>query len=455
MGELHLPADKVLDAVIVMRRDGTIADWNGHASTTFGWTRDEAVGRLMSDMIIPAEHRPAHAEGLRRYLETGKARVLDRRIEISALDKEGREFPVELSITETQLAGEQVFLGFLRDISERRRAEIALAESEARLGATYNHALVGIAEVDEEGRFLRANDEFCRITGYPLGELTSLTLFDITHPDDLEEDRIRFALLWSGELGADEREKRYVRRDGSVVWIDLVASVVRGTGGARSYGIRVARDITDRKRAEEQQQLLINELNHRVKNTLAVVQSISRQTFRKSAPDALVQAFESRLAALSAAHNLLTEGKWQSARLGALLESVLAPFGSDDCKVELAGPEVLLSPQAAVSFALAAHELATNSVKYGALSQPRGEVHVGWRIQTGRLKWAWQERGGPPVAKPTRQGFGSLMLERALASELGGRVELVFAPHGLRCLIDAPLPGPQDLHLTRGARTGS
>jgi PAS domain S-box-containing protein len=230
MDPLQLLLQKVLDAVVVMRTDGIIADWNGCAEVTFGWTRAEALDRPMGDLIIPPQHRAAHTAGIQRYLETGIGPVMDQRIEITALDRSGKEFPIELSITEAQYSGETVFIGFLRDISDRRAAEIALRDSEARLAATYNHALVGIGEVDREGRFSNANEQFSVITGYSLDELRSRTLFDITHPDDVEDDRRLFDDQWAGRLDSYRREKRYVRRDGSIVWIELAASIVRGEG---------------------------------------------------------------------------------------------------------------------------------------------------------------------------------------------------------------------------------
>lgn len=171
-----------LDAVVVMREDGTVAGWNGVAENIFGWPASDAVGKQLSELIIPHRYREGHHRGLAVYLTTGEGPLLGRRVEITGLRASGQEFPVELSITATQDRGERVFLGFLRDISERKAAEAALRESEARLSATYNHALVGIGEVDRSGRFLRANDQFSVMTGYTHEELRRKTFFDITPP---------------------------------------------------------------------------------------------------------------------------------------------------------------------------------------------------------------------------------------------------------------------------------
>lgn len=427
---------KVLDAVVVMRTDGTVAEWNACAEQIFGWTREEALGRSMNDLIVPHQHRVVHANGLRRYLETGIGPVIDHRIEISAIDRSQREFPIELSITEAELAGERAFIGFIRDISDRRDAEIALRESEARLAATYNHAFVGIAEVDRSGRFLRANEQFSVITGYSLDELRSRTFFDLTHPDDLERDRQFFAEQWAGKRNSYRYDKRYVRKDGTLIWIELAASIVEGEGGRPSYGVRIIRDVTDRRRSEEQQRLLFAELNHRVKNSLAVVQGLAHQTFKPDrVPPDLVRSFEGRLTALAAAHNLLMKQSWEPTSLASIVEAALKPFDTDQRRIAARGPEVLLSPAATVSMALGLHELATNAAKYGALSGTSGSIAIEWRSAGGDFEMTWREHGGPLVEPPANKGFGTRLLERAVAQDLGGTVSLAFDPEGVVCTI--------------------
>ena len=176
-----------------------------------------------------------------------------------------------------------MFLGFLRDISKRKTAETALKKSEARLAATYNHALVGIAEIDHTGRFLRANEQYSVMTGYSLDELRTKTFLDITHPADAERDRQLFERQWSSANSGYTLEKRYIRKDGDIIWVEVAASLVRDSEGGEAFGVRILRDITDKKRADEQQRLLLNELNHRVKNTLTVVQGLAHQTFKSGA----------------------------------------------------------------------------------------------------------------------------------------------------------------------------
>ena len=206
-------------------------------------------------------------------------------------------------------------------------------------------------------------------------------------------------------------------------------------------------DITERKRWEEHQRLLINELNHRVKNTLAVVQSLARQSLRRGIdPEVARHALEARLAALSAAHNLITQQNWEGARLGEIVEnSVRAAMDLDRPRVSWRGPDVHLSPQRAVSIALAVHELCTNATKYGALSVETGRVEIDWRLVPEpagrrRLVFAWRETGGPRIRPPARRGFGMRLLEQGLASELDGRIQVDFPPEGIVVTLETALP---------------
>lgn len=440
LADLTPVLDTALDAVVVMREDGIVAGWNSVAEKIFGWSRAEAVGRELSELIIPLGHREAHRRGLKTYLETGRGPVLNRRIEISAIRSSCEEFPVELSITPTNVSGERLFLGFLRDISDRKAAEMALRESEARLAATYNHALVGIAEVDSGGRFIRANDQFSVITGYSPAELRAMTFFDITHPDDLAQERQLFGEQWSGAREGYTTEKRYVRKDGAVIWVELAASLVRSERGSETFGVRIVREITASKRSEERQRLLLNELNHRVKNTLAVVQSLAHQTFKGGAvPPVLLRSFEGRLAALAAAHNLLMEQNWEATPLRHAARAALAPFETAQQRISIDGPEILVNSAATVTLTLALHELATNAVKYGALSNDGGYVRLRWCVNGDILKMVWREFGGPPAKAPSKSGFGTRLLERGVAGEVAGTVRIEFGEGGVVCTIAAPL----------------
>jgi two-component sensor histidine kinase len=242
------------------------------------------------------------------------------------------------------------------------------------------------------------------------------------------------------------------------------------------------RDITERRRWEDHQRLLLHELNHRVKNTLATVQSIASQSLRATAsPQAARTALEARLLALSRAHDVLTRENWEGAGLREIVTQAVAPYTSERenaaqaaasapgrarppresptpagapsaaeraGRFRIQGPQVRLSPRMALAIAMALQELATNAIKYGALSAEAGQVEIRWSVEDEpgrpRLHLCWEERGGPPVAPPARRGFGSRLIERSLAQDLGGSVVLAFNPQGLACTVLAPLATSQD-----------
>jgi two-component sensor histidine kinase len=218
----------------------------------------------------------------------------------------------------------------------------------------------------------------------------------------------------------------------------------------------VVADATDRHLAEERQQLLIRELHHRVKNTLATVQAIVGSTAR-TAPsvDAFYEAFVGRIMSLAHTHSVLTEATWQTASLRTLLESELRPYGDPagaalpagaaQPRVTLDGPDVALASEIAVPIGMAIHELTTNAAKYGAFSTRTGRLAVVWSVEPDdagrrRLRFAWRESGGPPVLRPTRQGFGSRLLQRVLTAQVQAEVAIDYDPKGLSLVMIAPLP---------------
>lgn len=209
------------------------------------------------------------------------------------------------------------------------------------------------------------------------------------------------------------------------------------------FALRLATRLA---RAERMQKLLVDELNHRVKNTLTTVQSLASQTFRNAPdlPEAL-RKFQARLVAMARAHGLLTQEKWQNAELGEVVESVLEPFRArEKQRVHASGPPVRLAPQTALIMSMALHELATNAAKYGALSNDRGEVFIDWAgvEKNGKplVRLIWRENGGPPVeADPARKGFGSTLIQKALAGQLGGSARLEFRTDGVVCTLECPI----------------
>jgi PAS domain S-box-containing protein len=262
------------------------------------------------------------------------------------------------------------------------------------------------------------------------------------HPDDMDEmwSKVAKALDPLGD-GRYDVEYRVKQLDGSWRWLSAWGLVeFEGVGKTRTP-VAIAgasRDLTELKEAEALQRLLVNELNHRVKNTLATVQSISSQTLRGAGDlDSARRAIDARIASLARAHDLLTDRSWAGADLKAVVARALDPFAA--AQFTLAGPSIEIPPRHALALSLALHELATNAAKYGALSAPAGRVAVAWEGVGRIVRLSWRETGGPPVAPPTRKGFGSRLLEHGLLRELGGRTHLAYEPDGVRCEIEAAL----------------
>jgi two-component sensor histidine kinase/PAS domain-containing protein len=262
------------------------------------------------------------------------------------------------------------------------------------------------------------------------------------HPDDMDLmwGRVAKALDPEGD-GRYDVEYRVRQLDGSWRWLSAWGLVEFEGQGAGRKPVAIAgasRDLTERKQAEELQRLLGNELNHRVKNTLATVQSIVNQTLRGATDSESARAtVNARIVALAGAHDLLTDRSWAGADLADLVSRAVAPFAIG--QIALGGPSVDVSPSQALALSLALHELATNAAKYGALCRSEGRVELRWEVQGDRLNLSWQESGGPHVAPPSRRGFGSRLIENALSHDLDGQTRLEFAPEGVRCWITAVL----------------
>jgi PAS domain S-box-containing protein len=291
------------------------------------------------------------------------------------------------------------------------------------------------------------NDAFLELTGYTreevLGQSFNFLMARGADPEVLARIKAMFA---GNAVGGSEIS--YRRKDGSVFWSAILISPVRDGSGDIVQHFASFVDLTDHKQEQAQSRMLIDELNHRVKNTLATVQSIVWQALRSASdPEVIREAIESRLFALSRSHDLLTRENWEGAGLLDLLTAALEHFGVSNGRAEhfvIAGKNIRVSPKVALALGIAFHELATNAVKYGAFSNKAGSVMIAWTIEPGqdgdRILLRWQERGGPPVKPPSRKGFGSRVIERGLAHELEGTVHLDHQADGVVCTIDFPAP---------------
>jgi PAS domain S-box-containing protein len=292
-----------------------------------------------------------------------------------------------------------------------------------------------------------ANESFLTLTGYDREEVLgqSFNFLMARGADQVALAQIESAFEGSADGSA---EINYRRKDGSVFCAALFISPVFDEGGDVVEHFASFVDLTKQKQEQNQSTMMIDELNHRVKNTLSTVQSIVWQALRKdSDPKTIREAIESRLFALSRSHDLLSRENWKGARLRDLVEAALEPFGVANGRSErfmITGKNIRLPANEALALGIAFHELATNAVKYGAFSNAAGSIALTWTIEPipegDRLILRWQEKDGPPVILPTRKGFGTRVMERGLPHELGGKVQLDYRAEGLICTINIPAP---------------
>jgi PAS domain S-box-containing protein len=318
---------------------------------------------------------------------------------------------------------------------------------------TTRMAMVFTDASEPDNPIIFANDAFLDLTGYAreevLGQSFNFLMARGTDPDSLT--RIEAAFAGNSAGGS---EICYRRKDGSEFWSAILVSPVRDESGDVIQHFASFVDLTDHKQEQARSRMLIDELNHRVKNTLATVQSIVWQALRNSSdPEVIRESIESRLFALSRSHDLLTRENWEGAGLLDLIKATLEPFGVANGRSEhfvINGGNIRVSPKVALALGIAFHELATNAVKYGAFSNKAGLVLISWTIEPSpegnRFLLRWQEKGGPPVTPPSRKGFGSRVIERGLAHELDGIVHLDYPADGVVCTINFPAP--------HGARDG-
>jgi PAS domain S-box-containing protein len=333
--------------------------------------------------------------------------------------------------------------GLTRDISERKRAELALAERTLQLALAAKAALVGSYAYDFSTDTLQVSEGYAALHGLPEGttEIKRSVCQAMTHVEDLAriEDAEWRAL--HERRGEYETEYRIVRRDGEVRWIESRNFISYGGDGNPQRVVGVNIDLTERKQAEEHRNILNAELDHRVKNVLATVGAIIGHT-RHSSPSMadFVTALEQRIESLAGTHELLSHSNWLGVSLAEVIEREFAPYAGDNA--EIAGPSVTLKAEAAQAVAMVLHELTTNSAKYGAFSRQEGRVRLCWSWPENgtreHLLVDWQEIGGPSIGSAPRAGYGTSVIRELIPFELGGAVDLAFARDGVRCRLEIP-----------------
>ena len=295
-----------------------------------------------------------------------------------------------------------------------------------------------IISKDLNGVITTWNNGAERIFGYTAEEVAGKSVSILIPPDRLHEEIAILERIRRGER-VDHYETVRQRKDGGLIDISLTISPIRNATGEVVGASKIARDITERKRNDQQISLLAHEAEHRARNVLATVQATVHLT-QSDTPEGLKQAIEGRIRALANVHKLFVESRWAGAELRSLVEEELAAYCQDrDGRTRIEGPDLLLRPDMAQAIAVTLHELATNAAKYGALSAGDGHVQVEWSLgPDGRLVLRWTEARGPPVKRPMRQGFGTRVMESMIRGQLQGEMRFDWRAEGLACEITLP-----------------
>ncbi len=432
-------------AIFMLDPQGRVASWNAGAQRIKGWSEQEILGQDFSRFFAPeavSRGRPRHE------LDVAAAEGHFRE-EAERVRKDGSRFWADVSVT--ALRDESgVLRGYTkvtRDISERKRATRDMAEGRSRLATVVELAMDAIITMDADRNVVLFNAAAELMFGCPAKAALGQPLEQFI-PQRFREAHVRHVRGFA-ETGVTSRAMHPpgtlsgLKRNGEEFPIE--ASISQATVDGGKLFTVILRDITLRKRAEQHQSLLLGELAHRVKNTLAVVQSLASQTRRFAEPEQFHGTFTGRLAALGKVHDLLTHSEWQGASLADVVRFGLEPYAAagPDARWTIEGPGLWLAPNEAVTLSLAFHELATNAVRYGALSNAYGRIYVRWTLepedQPEAVTIRWSEHGGPAVSQPSHRGFGSRLLERAITHELGGTAETTFGPAGAECSLRFPL----------------
>jgi PAS domain S-box-containing protein len=407
--------------------DWRVTDCNPATERFFQRQRDEMLGLKLWNLTglssespfatlgrrVSETHHPAEAE--LQYQAKGRQRTLF-----------VRGFPLAGGVA-----------AVWRDVTRARVVE----QRAARNAARYHEVAHGLPAASwmarADGKLDFVNPAMADAMGWPVADLLGdgwLNALDPEHKAGL--------MLARAQARANHApfryEARFRRKDGALRILQLYGRPRFSGSGAFRGHLGIANDVTEIREAEKRQRVLINELNHRVKNVLATVQSLVHQTLREhNVEKGVEEEIVERLMALAAAHDVLTRNNWKDAELSDVAIEATKAYNHAH-RIALAGPRVRIAPKTAIALSMAFHELATNALKHGALSAPDGRVELAWARDGDEVELKWRERGGPEVTRPTRSGFGSRLLGRVLAGELGAPADLAYPPEGLVCTIRAP-----------------
>jgi PAS domain S-box-containing protein len=425
-------------AIVSTTLDGAVTSWNAAAERLYGYTAKEMLGQSIR-RLLPDKRQNDETAMLVR-VAAGETTA---QFEATRLHKNGST--VEVSVTVSPIHdqdGKVVGLsGIARDITARKRAEEALRDRLSEIEAIYNNTPIGLALLDRDLRYVRINAALAEMNGVPAADHIGRVVWDVVPAmRDASELHLRH-VLQTGDLVrhevSGESPNGIIRH-----WDKTFYPLRRPDGSILAVGAMVE-EITQRKRAEELQSLLMREINHRTKNMLSVVLSIARQTAASDTAE-FIKHFSARIQALSANQDLLIKSDWRGVDVEDLVRAQLAHFVDlIGTRISVDGPQVRLAAAAAQSIGIALHELATNAGKYGALSGECGRVEIDWRLNGDEFTIGWTERDGPYVDAPKRHGFGSTVISTVAKASVDGNVELDYAPTGLiwrlKCCADKVL----------------
>ena len=423
------------EPMFAWRLDGPIEFWNTGAERLYGFTSNEAVGHS-SHILLQTEFPIGFAEL--------RSRLLNERYwsgELLHVCKDGHKVTVN---SRMQLLGEDAVLEVNRDVTEvntlnlqRERVEGELRDSEQKL--RYLSSIVensddAIVSKNLDGIITSWNRSAERVFGYTAEEAIGQPITIVIPQNRQDEERTILTRIRRGER-IEHFETVRQRKHGSLIVVSLTVSPVKNAEGKIVGASKIARDITEQKRAQDQITTLAREAEHRSKNVLATVQATVALS-QSDTPEGLKQAIEGRILALANVHSLFVETRWIGAELSTIATQELSPYSEkEEGRVQIDGPQVLLEPNAAQVVAVTLHELATNAAKYGALSVPNGQISLTWLHEAdGKLILRWSEIGGPPVKTPTHQGFGTRVIERTIG-QLKGKARFDWHADGLICEI--------------------
>lgn len=413
------------DGIVAKDLDGIVMSWNPSAERLFGWTAEEMIGHSIR-RLLPPDRQDEEDLILARIR---KGEKIDQFL-TERLHKDGHRLHVAVSISPIRNRQGQIIGAskIVRDASERVEAERKLRESEERFRLLAENISQFAWIADPNGRIFWFNRRWSDYTGLSEDDPVDPNGSQVVHPD--HADRVLANYSRAIAEGVEYEDTFPLRAaDGTYRWFLARALPIRDEGGTVACWFGTNTDISEQREQTEQINTLLREVNHRSKNMLAKVQALARSSI--AGDGELVKRFEERVGSLAVNQDILVRRDWREVPVEELVRLQLHFIDGQGQRVTRTGPDCALVPRAAEIVGMALHELATNSLKYGALSVPEGSVDIAWDCPADHFRIAWRERGGPEVAQPQRRGFGSQLIEDIPRRAFGGTVRHTFEPPGM------------------------